>query len=71
MENDSFGSFNTACLNKRKYDTWREAKNEAKRLKKRHGMHLKVYECLWCAHFHLGHDRRKMLRRLNKQRESE
>lgn len=66
MENDSFGSYETACEGKKKFDTWRDAKTYSKRLKRRKGWHLKVYECLWCAHFHIGHDRRKMLHRLNR-----
>jgi len=66
LENDSFGSFETACQGKIKFDSWREAQDYGKKLKKRRGFHLKAYSCMWCAHFHIGHDRRKMLRRKNR-----
>jgi len=68
-EPSTYGGYQTACKNKKSYTTFREAKNHAKTVRKRNGTHIRPYKCIYCDDWHVGHDRRKTLRRLNKKRD--
>lgn len=50
--------FKRVCEGKRTYEDYREAHKEAKRLRKKHQMKMRPYECLeFCGKWHLGHNR--------------
>lgn len=47
-----------ACTGKRVFDTYEQAHNEAKRLRKRFKMKMRAYHCKeFCGNYHIGHNR--------------
>lgn len=68
-EPSTYGGYETACKGKKTYETRRDAKDHAKTVKKRNGTRVRPYECIYCGDWHVGHDRRKSLRRLNRIRD--
>lgn len=50
--------YSRVCLNKRAYQTEAEAHAEGKRIRKRHKIRMRVYQCKeFCGLYHLGHNR--------------
>jgi hypothetical protein len=55
------------CLRKHKHDTQRDAVAAAKRMTKRYKKKYSVYHCYYCGHWHVGTDRTKTFKYLNRK----
>lgn len=61
---ESYGRYELACKDKKKYATFDDAKADAKRLRKRVGARIKPYMCKHCQMWHNGHLRHHSIKTL-------